>query len=158
MKMSVKRGSKGVYGKRARALSRALDRLGREGARDGEAHARRSLAANVYSTAPGNRYRRTGHLLSQIYSAGHGNATSLGILLGDQATYASEVEYGTGPYELSPAQLEAYLVALPPGSVLSFGRSGLAYMLPGPYIGPGLRFAQFKTHERLRALLQQLWS
>lgn len=156
MKATVKRGSKGVYAKRAKALTRELPRIAAASALEGHAQAQRGLAANVYSTTPGN-YRRTGLLLSQVYSGGTAGPVSLTIELGDRAPYASNVEYGTGPYELSAAQLEAYLQVLPPGGLLRFGRSGQAYLLPGPYLGPGLRFAQFKTHERLQALLQKLW-
>ncbi|KQR37727.1 hypothetical protein ASF71_14700 [Deinococcus sp. Leaf326] len=147
-----------MYAKRGKALSRELPRLAAAAAQDGLSQAQRGLSANVYATAPGLRYQRTGQLLRQLYAAGTAGSGSLTVELGDRAAYASHIEYGTGPYELSPAQLEAYLKVLPPGGLLQFGRSGRAYLLPGPYIGPGLRFAQFKTHERVQAFMQKLWT
>ncbi|MFC6662973.1 hypothetical protein [Deinococcus multiflagellatus] len=78
--------------------------------------------------------------------------------MGDRANHASFVEYGTGPHALTPAQLAGYLEALPPGGLLRFGRSGRAYLLPGPFIGPALFAARYRTHQRIRQLLQELWA
>ncbi len=30
-------------------------------------------------------------------------------------------------------------------------------MLPGPYVSVGLDYAKYRTHERMRALMQELW-
>lgn len=100
--MKIERGSKGLWAKRAKALSKGLTGLAWEGARSAELHVRRGLMINVYATEPGVYERTT--LLRQVYSAGQANATSLGILVGNRAPYAMEIEFGTGPYELSEAQ------------------------------------------------------
>lgn len=156
MKITVKSGSKGLWKRRARAISRGLNGIAREGARSAELHARRGLMLNVYSTERG-AYTRTRRLLGQVYASGQANATSLGIVVGDRAEYASFIEFGTGPYELTEQQLSAYLEALPRGGLLNFGRSGKAYLLPGPYLGPAITFARTLTRERLERLMQEAW-
>jgi len=157
MKATVKRGKKGVFTRRAALLSASLGLIAAEGARSAQLHAQRSLALNVYATTPG-QYHRTGFLLSQIYASGQANAGTLGIIVGDRASYASQIEYGTGRHELSPAQLQAYLDALPRGGNLIFGRTGQAYLLPGPFIGPAAVLARTLTRERLRRLMLTLWA
>lgn len=157
MKLKVQRGSKGVFQKRADALRQNLKALAQQGARTAELKARESLMVNVYRTERGG-YRRTRNLFRQVYAEGEASRTSLGIHVGDRAEYASFVEFGTGPYALSEQQLKAYLDALPPGGLLRFGRSGKAYMLPGPYIAPALFYARHLTHVRARALLRELWA
>ena len=68
------------------------------------------------------------------------------------------MELGTGPYELSEAQLAAYLDDLPRGGLLSFGRSGKAYMRPGPYVGPAMQLARTLTRERFVKLMEGVWT
>ncbi|MBZ9715489.1 hypothetical protein [Deinococcus multiflagellatus] len=156
MKARTKRGSASVFRKRAQALQRNLGAIAQQGARTAELHARRGALLNVYQTAPGE-YRRSRALLRHIYASGHASGSVIGIQVGDRANYASFVEYGTVPHALTPAQLASYLEALPPGGLLRFGRSGRAYLLPGPFIGPALFAARHRTHARIRQLLQELW-
>ncbi|MFC6751474.1 hypothetical protein [Deinococcus aquaticus] len=111
----------------------------------------------MYGTVAGE-YDRTGHLRTEVFASGAANAGTLGLVVGDRAPYASEIEFGTGPYELNEAQRQAYLDVLPRGGLLRFGRTGQAYLLPGPYIGPALMFARTLTRERLIALMVALWS
>ncbi|UQN04864.1 hypothetical protein [Deinococcus sp. QL22] len=157
MKVTIKRGQRNVFQRRAALLSASLGLIAADGARSAELQAKRSLNLNVYGTLPG-QYTRTNNLLNQIYASGQANLGTLGILVGDRAPYASEVEYGTGPHELSPAQLQAYLDTLPRGGLLRFGRTGQAYLLPGPYLGPATVFARTLTRERLRTLMLTLWT
>lgn len=155
-KAGFKRGSAGVFARRRQQLSQALQRLAEQGADDAELHAKKGLMLNVYGTARG-RYERTGHLLGQVYADGHANSTSLGVQVGDRAEYASQIEYGSGPHELSPQQLKKYLDVLPPSGLLQFGRSGKAYLLPGPYVGPAIYLARLRTTQRMQVLMQELW-
>ncbi|UQN05457.1 hypothetical protein [Deinococcus sp. QL22] len=157
MRVKIEQGSKGLWAKRAKAISKGLGGLARDGARSAELHVRRGLQINVYATEPGE-YERTKLLLRQVYSAGQANATSLGILVGNRAPYATEIEFGTGPYELSEAQLASYLEVLPRGGQLQFGRSGKAYLLPGPTLGPGITFARTLTRERFQRLMADAWA
>ncbi|GGL18308.1 hypothetical protein [Deinococcus radiotolerans] len=157
MKGKVKRGSAGVFRQRAEALRKNLPALATQGARTAELHARRGLMLNVYDTVRGEHYRRTRTLLKSIYAHGEANGSSIGIQLGADAPYASVIEYGSGPMGLTPEQLNGYLEVLPPGGLLRFGRSGRAYLLPGPFIGPALFAARARTHQRVRQLMQDLW-
>lgn len=157
MKGRVKRGSAGVFRKRAEALRKNLPALATQGARTAQLHARRGVMLNVYDTERGE-YRRSRDLLRSIYANGEANGSSVGIQVGASAPYASFIEYGTGPMGLSPEQLNGYLEVLPPGGLLRFGRSGRAYLLPGPFIAPALFAARHLTQQRARQLLQDLWA
>lgn len=157
MKGRVKRGSAGVFRKRAEALSKNLPALATQGARTAKLHAQRGVRLNVYDTERGE-YRRSRDLLRSIYANGEANGSSVGIQVGASAPYASFIEYGTGPMGLSPEQLNGYLEVLPPGGLLRFGRSGRAYLLPGPFISPALFAARHLTQQRARQLLQDLWT
>lgn len=156
MTAKVKRGDRRIYQKRMALLQAALDPLAKQGASTAEIHARRGLMLNVYNTVPGE-YDRTKNLLRSVYASGQGNGATLGILVGDNANYASLIEYGTGPHEMSPAQLQQHLEVLPKGGLLRFGRTGQAYLLPGPYIGPAIIYARTLTRERLHTLMQSLF-
>ena len=156
MKGRVKRGSAGVFRKRAEALRKNLPALATQGARTAQLHARRGVMLNVYDTERGE-YRRSRDLLRSIYASGAANGSSVGIQVGASVPYASFIEYGTGPMGLSPEQLNGYLEVLPPGGLLRFGRSGRAYLLPGPFIAPALFAARHLTQQRARQLLQDLW-
>lgn len=153
----IERKGSRVIRKRAALLSSALTPIAKQGERAALLHARRGLELNVYGTVSGE-YDRTGHLRTELFADSVANAGTLGITVGDRAPYASEIEFGTGPYELNQAQLQAYLDALPRGGLLRFGRTGQAYLLPGPYVGPALMFARTLTRERLNALTVALWS
>lgn len=155
-KGTFKRGSKGVFSKRAKAIRSNMDALAKQGARTGLLHAQRGLVLNVYGTERG-AYTRTRHLFRQLYADGHANRSSIGIQVGDRAEYASDIEYGSGPHELSPQQLNGYLEVMKPGGLLRFGRSGKAYLLPGPYVGPAIHYARLLTIQRVRALMHELW-
>lgn len=157
MKGSFKRGSAGMFRQRAEQFRKRLPEIAQAGAKDAELHAKRGLVINVYGTEPGEHYVRTGLLLREVYASGQANGSSLGILVGDRAEYASDIEYGSGPHALTPQQLERYLNTLKPGGLLRFGRSGQAYLLPGPYIGPAIHYARYRTAERVRALMRELW-
>lgn len=158
MKSKIQRGSQGVYTRRAKALSQQLGNIARQGAVDGRAHAQKGLQLNVYGTPAGNRYVRTSHLMNRLYVLHQVSRTSLSITLGNQASYASQIEHGTGPWELSDQQLLKHLEGLPAGGYLVLGRSGQKYLLPGPYIGPALFFAQHQTHQRIQELLRDMWA
>lgn len=155
-KGQFKRGSEGIFARRAQQLSKGLNAIAKQGARTAELHARKGLVVNVYGTERG-KYRRTRNLLYKVYADGHASRTSIGIQVGDKAEYASNIEYGSGPHELTPQQLNGYLEVLKPGGVLRFGRSGKAYLLPGPYIGPALYYTRLLTTQRVRALMRELW-
>lgn len=153
----IERNGSRVVRRRAALLSSALTPIAKQGERAALLHARRGLELNVYGTVSGE-YDRTGRLRSELFASGAANAGTLGIVIGDRAPYASAIEYGTGPYELNEVQRQAYLDALPRGGLLRFGRTGQAYLLPGPYIGPALMYARTLTRERLMALMVALWS
>ena len=157
MKAKVKRGARGVNKRRARELSRALPGIAAKAQKAAYLQAALALNAGVYGTAPG-RYRRTGNLRQSLSASAQANGTSIGLQVIDTAEYASAIEFGTGPHELSAGQLAAYLEAMPEGGLLNFGRSGKAYMLPHPYIGVGLYKGRSVTLQELRALLQRLWA
>jgi len=146
-----------AFGKRRQAIESQLQALAESAAIAGEQHAQRGLQANVYGTAPG-AYRRTHRLKYSTYKDGTYAAGLLRVVLGDTAPYADKIEYGTGPHELSPAQLQQYLETLPKGGLLKFGRSGKAYLYPGPYIGPGLIFARYKVREQMALLVQKTFA
>lgn len=156
MKLKIERERKGLWKKRARAISKGLPGLAKQGARTARLHAQRGAMANIYSTERG-AYRRTRLFLRSIYAAGEANATSLGLIVGDRANYASFIELGTGPYELTEEQLASYLEVLPRGGLLRFGRSGKAYLLPGPVISPAMQFARTLTRERFVQLMEAVW-
>lgn len=157
MKGRVKRGSAGVFRKRAEALKKNLPALATQGARTAQLHARRGVMLNVYDTERGE-YRRSRDLLRSIYANGESNGSSVGIQVGASAPYASFIEYGTGPMGLSPEQLNGYLEVLPPSGLLRFGRSGSAYLLPGPFIAPSLWAARYKMQFSYRSHLEVFWS
>lgn len=157
MKAKFKRGSSGVFKDRARDLRRALPALAAQGARTAELHAKRGLVVNIYGTERG-KYSRTRKLLQQVYAQGHASGTSLGIQVGDNAEYASFIEFGTGPWALTPEQLNGYVQGMNPGSLLRFGRSGKAYLIAGPYIAPAMHSARHLTHGRMQRLMQELWA
>ncbi len=139
---------------RRKAIEAQLQHIAEAAAIAGEQHAQRGLQANVYGTAPG-AYRRTRRLKYSTYKDGLYAAGVLQVILGDTAPYADKIEYGTGPHEFSEAQLKQYLEVLPKGGLLKFGRSGKAYLYPGPYIGPGLIFARYKVREGIAAVVQK---
>ncbi|GAA0508371.1 hypothetical protein [Deinococcus depolymerans] len=156
MKVKVERARRDLWRRRAREISRALPALAAQGARTGLLHAQRGAMANVYSTEPG-QYERTRELLRGIYADSNANASSLGIVVGDRANHASFVELGTGPYALSEEQRQVHLNTLPRGGLLRLGRSGKAYLLPGPFIGPAITYARTLTRERLNAVMADAW-
>ncbi|SMB93305.1 hypothetical protein [Deinococcus hopiensis] len=154
----VRKGSKTVFARRAAQLQTALDAIARKVAAEGERHAQRGAYLNIYGTVPGHVYVRSNHLFNSIYSNGSAVMGAVLVELGDRADYASDVEYGTGPYTLTQQQLDAYLKTLPPGGLLRFGRTGQAYMLPGPYIGPALQLVRYRTQVEVRDLMRRLWA
>ncbi|MFC4636994.1 hypothetical protein [Deinococcus hohokamensis] len=158
MKSKFKSGSRDVLKERRKLLGRNLNALAKQGARTAELHSQKGLILNVYGTEPGEHYRRTRKLLRDVYATGQANSTGLGIQVGNRAEYASLIEYGSGPYELSPQQLESYLEAVPAGGLLRFGRSGKAYLQPGPFNAPALHTARLLTIQRMHQLMQDLWS
>jgi len=96
-----------------------------------------NLFASVYGTAPGTVYIRTGNLKS----FGNTNASDLSkdgkyiIKLSSSADYASDIEYGSGTSQIDPGLLQQISEASG-GNNISFGRSGINYMLPGPFVMP----------------------
>lgn len=149
---------------KARAAIRALDkglRAGLPAAAEnarffGQDHALRGLFLNVYGTEPG-AYERTFFLASQIYSSLQVSATTVTVTLGDKADYAEKIEYGD-PASVSDVDILARLNGMPPGSDLSYGRSGVKWRLPGPYITPAILAAQYKLHAEVEALVKRLWA
>ncbi|GGR31482.1 hypothetical protein [Deinococcus ruber] len=146
--------TKKIVSKRRSAIESKLQALAETAAIAGEQQAQRGLTANVYGTEPG-KYRRTKRLKFSTYKDGQYSGGVLRVILGDTAPYADKIEYGTGPHELSPAQLQQYLDVLPRGGLLRFGRSGKAYLYPGPYIGPGLIFARYRVREGVALIVQK---
>lgn len=96
-----------------------------------------NLFASVYGTAPGSVYVRTGNLKS----FGNTNASDLSkdgkyvIRLASSADYASDIEYGSGASQIDPGLLQQISEASG-GNNITFGRSGINYMLPGPFVMP----------------------
>lgn len=138
--------------KRLTALQAQLPALVARVAAQGQQHAARGLQANVYGTAAG-RYRRTGRLRGELFSSGQYAAGQLHLQLGDRAPYASLVEYGTGTTRITDPALQHLLAGLPPGGLLRLGRSGRAWMLPGPYLAPALAFARWRLVTQVQALM-----
>ncbi|WP_147364010.1 hypothetical protein [Deinococcus cavernae] len=158
MKAEIKRrGSRTVLRRRMAQIQTQVDVIAQRVAKEGERHAQRGAYLNVYSTVVGQGYLRTRHLFDQIYAVGHGAGGQISVTVGDYASYASEVEFGSGPFALNAAQMEGYLKALAPGKLLTFGRSGQKYLLPGPYIGPALHLVQYRTQWEIRDLMRRLW-
>jgi len=154
----LRRGSKTVLARRATQLQAGLGAIAPKVAKEGEHHARRGAYLNVYGTVPGRVYQRTNTLFNRIHSSGSASGGQVVVTLGDSAPYASDVEFGTGPHQMTQAQLDAHLKSLPPGGLLRFGRTGQAYMLPGPYIGPALRLVQYRTQQEVQYLMRRLWA
>ncbi|WP_309571676.1 hypothetical protein [Deinococcus sp.] len=156
MTLKVKRGRATLLAQRIRALEQALPRLATRAAKIAELQAKRGLMLNVYGTAPGT-YQRTEQLLLKVYAAGQAGAGRINVVVGDQAAYASLVEYGTGPSEFTEPQLLGYLEAMPEPRLLRFGRSGQKYLLPGPYVLPAVFIARHQTRQAVQGLIRTLW-
>jgi hypothetical protein len=98
-----------------------------------EYFARQGTLAGVYNTLPG-RYVRTELLLESIYATPAIAGGNIGIEVGNRASYASSVEYGSyGEYQ-SPEELRALAEAAPGFGPLYLGRSGLKWQTPNPAI------------------------
>lgn len=96
-----------------------------------------NLFMSVYGTTPGSVYVRTGNLKSPANTSASNlsqNRTYV-IRLASDATYASDIEYGSGASEIDPALLQQ-LSEASGGKGIVFGRSGINYMLPGPFVLP----------------------
>ena len=157
MPSGIKRlGSRGVFARRAAQLGVELVRATRQVEQEAAEKARQGLTLNVYGTIPGH-YSRTWALFISLRSSSQSSGGQATITLEDGAPYASFIEFGTGPSAISQQQLDQYLASLPPGRLMTFGRSGQAYMLPGPYIGPAVWYARARMQAELRAVLVRLW-
>ncbi len=112
-----------------------------------------NLFASVYGTAPGAVYIRTGNLKS----LGNTSASDISkngvftIKLASSVDYASDIEYGSGTSEIDPGLLQQ-LSEASQGKGITFGRSGINYMLPGPFIMP----ATVKSRITMEAIFNKL--
>ncbi|MFC3833510.1 HK97 gp10 family phage protein [Deinococcus rufus] len=157
MTLKLRRGHPTLLADRRRALKAALPRLAQRARDTAEAQAQRGLQLNVYGTVEG-AYRRTHRLEASVYAAAQVTGGRLNVVVGDRAEYASFVEFGTGPHELTEPQLLAYLQAAAEPRLLRFGRSGQAYLLPGPYLTPAVFIARYQTRQTVQTLLRSLWA
>lgn len=152
----IRKGSAGVLDKRAAKFrlrmagaTSAVQQYGLQKARDG-------LMLNVYNTASG-RYVRTGHLLDSLGADSSFLGDMARVSLQDTALYASYIEYGTGVHAMSRSALESYLNQVPSGNLVTYGRSGLAYMMPGPYILPAIWAVKYSMLAEVRRIMRDLW-
>lgn len=120
-----------------------------------EQHALLGLNASVYDTEPG-AYERTQALRNSVYSKALSGV--LGFEVGATADYASHVEYGTSVNALSEVQLlQATQGRSKPESPLVFGRSGVRYTLPGPFILPAAMYGKTLMEKAFVTAVKRIW-
>lgn len=131
------------------ALAQTMLKAGLERARDG-------LERSVYGTVPGRVYVRTGTLRDGVTGGVRASANLLTLSLQSRASYSSEIEYGSGPSGLSEKQVQDYSEATG-GAVLFFGRSGLKYITPGPFLLPASVWALEVAKREFEAICMKRW-
>lgn len=120
-----------------------------------EQHALLGLNASVYDTEPG-AYERTQALRNSVYSKALSGV--LGFEVGATEDYASHVEYGTSVNALSEAQLlQATQGRSKPDAPLVFGRSGVRYTLPGPFILPAAMYGKTLMEKAFVTAVKRIW-
>lgn len=120
-----------------------------------EQHAILGLNASVYDTEPG-AYERTQTLRNSVYSKVLSN--TIGVEVGATEDYASHVEYGTSVNALSEAQLlQATQGRGKPETPLVFGRSGVRYTLPGPFILPAAMYGKTLIEKAFITAVKRIW-
>lgn len=121
-----------------------------------EQHALLGVDANVYSTEPG-AYERTEQLKRSIYAKVLTSGT-FGVEVGATADYAAHIEYGTSVNALSQSQLETAVTNRgKPESPLTYGRSGVRWMLPGPFILPAAAYGRVLLEKAFITAVKRVW-
>ena len=117
-------------------------------------HAQLGARRNIYDSAPG-AYRRTGDLLRAMNVSSSASAGRATVTVGNTASYALAVELGNSP-GISVAQDQALSAAnRNPEAPISLGRSGRAFTVAGPFIGPAQAYGLYKMGQLFAAAVRR---
>lgn len=108
-------------------------------------HAIIGAQKNVYMT-PAGRYQRTMDYLRGFQTSGKATKNTATVTVWNSVDYAADVEFGSGPHEMTPQQIAAMAVHNP-YAPLYLGRSGQKFMLAGPAVYPAVVFALYRMQE-----------
>ena len=138
-----------------RVIESELTSIGINVAREAERRAQEGLERSVYGTAPGHVYKRTGTLKRGVSAQFLPRVNSISIQLVSKAPYSSNIEYGQLP-TIAQLALEKY-AELTGGRVITFGRTGLKYRLPGPFLMPATVYALERAKAEFEQALIKNW-
>lgn len=127
------------------AAADQLPRIAETARAEALAKAQIQARRNVYDTTPGV-YERTETYLRGFRASRRVTRNTATVSVWNIADYAEVIETGTGPHEMTPAQIVAQ-AAPNPYAPLYFGRSGEKYSLPGPAVIPAAVFALYRMQE-----------
>lgn len=138
------------------AVTTELPQIAQQVQAESLGHAIIGLNRSVYDTAPG-AYQRTHDLMRGLNTSSRATRFTATVRVWNAVEYAPYVETGTGPHEMTPAQIIAQARAHPEAPTY-MGRTGQNYTLPGPVVYPAAVFAGYRMgqlfSEKVRAVLR----
>lgn len=123
----------------------SLPQIAQQAQAEALGHAIISAHRNVYETTPG-AYQRTQDYLRGFQASSQGTKNTAQVTVWNDVEYARYIETGTGPHEMTPAQIVAQAAAHPYAPTY-LGRSGQKFSLPGPAVIPAGVFALYRMRE-----------
>lgn len=127
------------------ATTTQLPQIAQQAQAEALGHAIIGAQRNVYDTAPG-AYQRTHDLMRGLNASGRATRYTATVRVWNRVEYATYVETGTGPHEMTPAQIIAQ-ARVHPEAPTYLGRTGANYTLPGPVVIPASVYAGYRMGE-----------